>query len=166
MEIFADARAHLLLGQGVGTMRVQEVMTQPPCFLLQLGDAESADRLHKIGRHSHQQTHFFLKSTWYRWFGQDVTPCGVWHRHHFFPRCRFHAPIKIPNLCKGNVLWYWKQPKCEYGSAICKKQYVCMSSKFRIDKLVFILWPSAAGERACYNLLPCGSVRFAALGLP
>jgi hypothetical protein len=40
------------------------MLSQPDRLLLQFRDTESADGLHKIGRHCHQQTHFSLKSTW------------------------------------------------------------------------------------------------------
>jgi len=63
VEVLADARAHLLLGQRIGAMRIQEVMAQFPGLLLQIVNAKRADRLHKIWRHPHQQTHFFLKLT-------------------------------------------------------------------------------------------------------
>jgi hypothetical protein len=39
-------------------------MTQARSLLLQFRDTKGTDRLHKIWRHCHQQTHFSLKSTW------------------------------------------------------------------------------------------------------
>ena len=58
---------------GIGLLAVWQfapsVFAEARSLLLQLGDAEGADRLHKIGRHSHQQTHFSLKSTW--WCGSN-----------------------------------------------------------------------------------------------
>ncbi|VXC63803.1 hypothetical protein MASSI9I_90102 [Massilia sp. 9I] len=51
-----------------------------------------------------------------------VATVGI--RHILLSRYCFHAPIKKPLVCKGNVLWYGKQPKCDPGNPICKNWYV------------------------------------------
>ena len=63
IKVLADASADLLLGERIGAVGVQEVMTEAPGLLLQIANVKRANRLNKIWRHSHQQTHFFLKST-------------------------------------------------------------------------------------------------------
>jgi hypothetical protein len=62
MEALADPAAHLLLGERIGTVGVQKMLTQAHRFLLQFHDSERTDGLHQIGRHCYQQTHFSPQS--------------------------------------------------------------------------------------------------------
>jgi hypothetical protein len=69
MKVLANTGAHLLLGQRVGAVGVQEMLPKANGFLLQFHDTDRANGLHKVRRHCYQQTHFSLKSTCsYRWF--------------------------------------------------------------------------------------------------
>jgi hypothetical protein len=77
MKVLADATAHLLLGQRVGAMGVQEVLPKANGFLLQFHDTESANGLHKVRRHCYQQTHFSLKSTCSYRFFYRVIACAL-----------------------------------------------------------------------------------------
>jgi hypothetical protein len=82
MKILANPGAHLLLGQGIGAMRIEKMLAEATGFFLQLSDTESTNGLHKIGRNCCQQTHISLKWSWY---GRYCTAFYLPMFDHFHP---------------------------------------------------------------------------------